>query len=319
MPTLSRPVLSDFARDILSGLSKTGQKEIHSKYFYDDLGSALFEAITFLPEYGLTRADERLLQTYASPLASAAGQVTSVFELGSGSGKKTRYILEALREQYGALIYSPIDVSAAALAVCEKETSDLADVRPVRADWIEGLGNLSQTRSSGPVLLLFLGSSIGNLERSYIPSFLDSVRATLKPGDLFLLGADLVKDVETMLAAYDDPTGVTAAFNLNILGRANRELGADFDLRAFTHEVRWNTKERRIEMHLLSGRNQTVFIAALDKTFDFEAGETIWTESSHKFSEAELLDFAGSAGFAPVHVWVDHEWRFAEALWKVEA
>ncbi len=318
MSAVSKPLLSGFAQDVLSGLSRAGQKQISSQYFYDDLGSALFEAITFLPEYGLTRADERLLQKYASPLALAAGQVTTVFELGSGSGRKTRYILEALRKKYGSLVYSPIDVSAAALENCERETCDLAEVRPVCADWMEGLGKVSSARAGGPVLLLFLGSSIGNLERAYTADFLKSIRAKLKRGDLFLLGADLVKDMETMLTAYDDPTGVTAAFNLNILGRANRELDADFDLRAFAHEVRWNAKERRIEMHLLSGRNQTVLIGALDRSIDFEAGETIWTESSHKFSETELLEFAGSAGFAPVKMWVDREWPFAEALWKVE-
>lgn len=319
MSAVSKPLLSGFAQDVLSGLSRTGQKQISSQYFYDDLGSALFEAITLLPEYGLTRADERLLQKYASPLALAAGQLRTVLELGSGSGRKTRYILEALKKSYGSLIYSPIDVSPAALESCEKETCDLAEVRPVCADWMEGLGKLSNARATRPVLLLFLGSSIGNLERASIPDFLRQVRAKLEPGDLLLLGADLVKDVETMLIAYDDPTGVTAAFNLNILGRVNRELDADFDLRAFSHEARWNAKERRIEMHLLSGRNQTVFIAALDRSFDFEAGETIWTESSHKFSEPELLDFASSAGFAPVRLWVDREWPFAEALWKVEA
>lgn len=319
MSAVSKPLLSGFAQDVLSGLSRTGQKQISSQYFYDDLGSALFEAITLLPEYGLTRADERLLQKYASPLALAAGQLRTVLELGSGSGRKTRYILEALKKSYGSLIYSPIDVSPAALESCEKETCDLAEVRPVCADWMEGLGKLSNARATRPVLLLFLGSSIGNLERASIPDFLRQVRAKLEPGDLLLLGADLVKDVETMLIAYDDPTGVTAAFNLNILGRVNRELDADFDLRAFAHEARWNAKERRIEMHLLSGRNQTVFIAALDRSFDFEAGETIWTESSHKFSEPELLDFASSAGFAPVRLWVDREWPFAEALWKVEA
>ncbi len=318
MSAVSKPALSGLAQDVLSGLSRAGQKQISSQYLYDDLGSALFEAITFLPEYGLTRADERLLQRYASPLACVAGQVTTIFELGSGSGRKTRYILEALKERYGSLLYSPIDVSPAALEDCEKETCDLAEVRPVCADWMEGLGKLSHARPGGPVLLLFLGSSIGNLERACIPDFLKRVRAKLKPNDLLLLGADLIKEVETMLAAYDDPTGVTAAFNLNVLGRINRELDADFDLRAFAHEVRWNAKERRIEMHLLSGRNQTVFIGALDRSFDFEAGETIWTESSHKFSKTELLAFASSAGFAPVEMWVDSEWPFAEALWRVE-
>ncbi len=318
MAAISKPVLSAFARDVLNGLSRAGQKQIPSRYFYDDLGSALFEAITFLPEYGLTRADERLLQRYASPLASAAGEVKSVFELGSGSGRKTRYILQALRAKYGNLVYSPIDVSPAALAACERETSDLADVRPVCADWIAGLSELAEKRASGPALVLFLGSSIGNLQRTCIPEFLQDIRANLEHGDLLLLGADLVKDVEIMLAAYDDPTGVTAAFNLNILGRINRELDGDFDLRAFGHEVRWNTKERRIEMHLLSGRNQAVAIRTLDTSFWFEAGETIWTESAHKFSETELLEVAASTGFTAVQTWVDSDWPFAEALWKVQ-
>jgi L-histidine N-alpha-methyltransferase len=167
------------------------------------------------------------------------------------------------------------------------------------------------------MLLLFLGSSIGNLNRLEIPDFLRELRVRLRPSDYLLLGADLVKDRDTMLAAYDDPTGVTAAFNLNVLGRINRELGADFDLRSFGHEVRWNEAERCIEMHLVSFRNQTVAINGLDTHVSFSAGETIWTESSHKFTEDELDGFAESTGFEPVASWNDREWPFAEALWRV--
>jgi len=318
LTTTANPALSGFAQDIAQGLSRTGAKRIPSQYFYDDLGSALFEAITLLPEYGLTRADERLLERHAPQIASAVGPVGTVCELGSGSGKKTRYVLQALRESYGPLVYQPIDVSAAALSECEKEIGSLADVRPICADWMDGLREASLRQSDRPLLLLFLGSSIGNIERSLIPEFLERISYTLRPGDFFLLGADLVKDVDTMLAAYDDPTGVTAAFNLNLLGRINRELDADFDLRSFAHEARWNSVERRIEMHLLSGRKQTVHIRALDTRVRFEAGETIWTESSHKFTGAEVLDLARTGRFAPTEMWIDREWPFAEALWTVQ-
>jgi uncharacterized SAM-dependent methyltransferase len=168
------------------------------------------------------------------------------------------------------------------------------------------------------LLVLFLGSSIGNLDRGEIPGFLRRIRSLLHAGDTLLLGADLVKDVETMLLAYDDPAGVTAAFNLNLLGRLNRELGAEFDLRSFAHEVRWNTAERRIEMHLLSRQNQKVTIAALEAEIAFRAGETIWTESSHKFTAGELDRFARQSGFTPFEMWIDREWPFAEALWRVD-
>ncbi len=311
-------VLSSFAQDVATGLSRE-QKQISSQYFYDDLGSALFEAITLLPEYGLTRADERLLQAHAGHIAAASGPVETVCELGSGSGKKTRYVLDALRQQNANLIYRPIDVSAAALELCQKEVADLAQTRVVCADWMDGLREISRSRSDAPLLLLFLGSSIGNLERSTIPEFLTRVCANLRPGDLFLIGFDLVKDIETMLTAYDDPIGVTAAFNLNVLSRINRELDADFDLRSFVHEAVWNSEQRRIEMHLLSGREQTVSVGALDTSFRFEPGETIWTESSHKFLESELTDLAHSGGFQPLRVWTDRVWPFAEALWSVRA
>lgn len=317
MTTTVSSVQSVFANDVSLGLSQVHSKWIPSRYFYDDLGSALFEAITLLPEYGLTRADERLLQRHSPAIAAAVGLCATVCELGSGSGKKTRSVLQALGEGGAPLVYSPIDVSAAALAVCERELNDLAQVRPVCADWIEGLQQVSRSRSERPLLLLFLGSSIGNLERNAIPDFLKQLSSTLRSGDYFLLGADLVKDVDVMLSAYDDPMGVTAAFNLNVLARINRELDADFDLRSFAHEVRWDATNRRIEMHLLSGRDQSVFMAALDREFTFSAGETIWTESSHKFLETELVQFAHETGFTPVHTWVDREWPFAESLWRV--
>ena len=317
MPVSAKTQLSQFALDVSEGLSLR-QKKLAPRYFYDDLGAALFEAITLLPEYGLTRADERLISLHADQIVRETGAVGAVAELGSGTGKKTRRILEASFKLYGSTLYWPIDVSAAALASCGRELSSLARVQPICGDWIEGLAAAVRSRCSDrPVLLLFLGSSIGNLDRESMVSFLRQLHSHLQPGDFFLLGADLVKDTKTMLAAYDDPTGVTAAFNLNVLGRVNRELGANFHLRSFAHEVRWNSESRRIEMHLRSGRHQTVCIEALETVFEFCAGETIWTESSHKFTEQELESYAHLSGFSPVHTWVDLQWRFAESLWRV--
>jgi L-histidine Nalpha-methyltransferase len=167
------------------------------------------------------------------------------------------------------------------------------------------------------MLLLFLGSSIGNLERAEIVEFLRRIRSHLMPGDFFLIGADLVKSPEAMLVAYDDPTGVTAAFNLNLLGRINRELDANFDLRSFAHEVRWDGEQKRIEMHLVSCRDQTVYVRAIDSEFAFAAGETIWTESSHKFTRQDLETYARRAGFTTTAIWEDRDWPFAEVLLQV--
>ncbi|MBV9158361.1 MAG: L-histidine N(alpha)-methyltransferase [Acidobacteriaceae bacterium] len=311
------PQLSAFALDVVEGLSCAGQKKISPRYFYDELGSALFDVITLLPEYGLTRADERILQSHAHNIVSEVGPVSIVAELGSGSGKKTKHILQALTRAGNRIIYRPIDVSRAALTACERDLGETSPVEPVCADWIEGLSEIASARTRRePLFLLFLGSSIGNLERKEITEFLRRVREHFQPGDFFLLGADLVKDVNTMVAAYDDSTGVTAAFNLNLLGRINRELDANFDLRSFTHEIRWNDTERRIEMHLRSMRRQRVYIGALDASIGFDAGETIWTESSHKFTPQELDSYAQASGFTVCRTWIDEEWPFAEALWK---
>ncbi len=318
MSASTQPQLSQFAFDVAEGLSLEGQKKLAPRYFYDDLGSSLFEAITLLPEYGLTRADERLLKVHAGEIARAVHNVSTVSELGSGSGKKTAHVIRGLQANGRTVRYRPIDVSSLALSSCQRELGNLCEVRPVCGDWLSGLDGIARERTgSGSMLLLFLGSSIGNLDRRDMPDFFRELRVRLRPNDYLLVGADLVKDQDTMIAAYDDPTGVTAAFNLNVLGRINRELKADFDLRSFGHEVRWNETERRIEMHLVSFRNQEVEIGALDVRVPFTAGETIWTESSHKFTEEEFENFATSSGFTPVASWNDLEWPFLEALWTV--
>jgi L-histidine N-alpha-methyltransferase len=307
----------EFASDVRADLSKP-QKELHSKYLYDELGSALFEAITRLPEYGVTRADERLLRTHAHDIAGLIPEHAAVIELGSGTGRKTRYVLSTLQQPDHALRYFPIDVSHEALARCRRELDDIADVHPLECSYLDGLARAAaHRRPHESLLVLFLGSTIGNFERSYALEFLRDVRAWLKPGDALLIGADLVKDRDRMLLAYDDPTGVTAAFNLNVLGRINRELGADFDLNKFKHEARWNEGERRIEMHLRSRVDQSVFIPEADFRVRFQAGETIWTESSHKFHPQEMFEIATKTGFCVKAQWVDQEWPFVESLWMV--
>ncbi|HLG94900.1 MAG TPA: L-histidine N(alpha)-methyltransferase [Bryobacteraceae bacterium] len=302
-----------FAQDVRAGLIKP-QKELHSKYLYDELGSALFEAITYLPEYGLTRADERLLREHAADIASRAGS-SCVAELGSGTGRKTRFILAALGRRR-PVRYFPIDVSAEALTRCERELSDVAEVHPRLQSYLDGMASVAgECPPDERMLVLFLGSTIGNFERPCSLEFLRDLRSGLNRGDSLLLGADLVKEPLRMLAAYDDPTGVTAAFNLNLLGRVNRELGGDFDLANFRHEARWNERERRIEMHLVSRVRQTVSIRACDLTLPFCAGESIWTESSHKFYPDEMSALAERSGFRVEAQWTDRQWPFVESLW----
>lgn len=307
----------EFASDVRADLSKP-QKELHSRYLYDELGSALFEAITHLPEYGVTRADERLLRKHARDISELITETATVIELGSGTGRKTRYVLNALKRADRVPRYFPIDVSREALSRCLRELADIADVRPLEYSYLDGLARAAaHRRAHERLLVLFLGSTIGNFERMRAIEFLCDLREWLLPGDMLLIGADLVKDPDRMLLAYDDPTGVTAAFNLNLLGRMNRELGADFDLRKFEHEARWNETERRIEMHLRSRVDQTVFITEADLRVRFRGGETIWTESSHKFHRDEMFEMADQSGFRVQAQWVDLEWPFVESLWMV--
>jgi L-histidine Nalpha-methyltransferase len=306
--------VAEFAQNVRAGLSKP-QKELHSKYLYDELGSALFEAITYLPEYELTRADERLLREHAGEISDLLPSPGAVIELGSGTGRKTRPILAALRRR-DPVRYFPIDVSSEALARCERELSDIAQVHPQQQSYLDGMAAVTEERRlDQPLLVLFLGSTIGNFERACALEFLRDLRSALLPRDSLLLGADLIKETARMLDAYDDPTGVTAAFNLNLLGRVNRELDADFELRNFEHQARWNEHEHRIEMHLVSRVNQTASIPGCGLTVQFRTGETIWTESSHKFLPEEMSVLAEASGFRVEAQWVDRQWPFVETLW----
>jgi L-histidine N-alpha-methyltransferase len=318
MSTSTLPVrhVSEFAACVRECLTKPGQRELPSKYLYDEVGSSLFETICVLPEYGLTRADARLLHEHAAAIVDLLPLPVQVAELGSGSGKKTRWILEAL-SRLQKTYYYPIEISSSALAACEKELGqiDLVSVVGYEQTYLEGLRSVTKRREGGEhLLVLFLGSTIGNFDRGAADAFLREVRASLQDGDALLLGTDLEKDTAVQILAYDDPTGVTAAFNMNLLARINRELGANFELSRFRHEARWSTAERRIEMHLRSTQDQIVLIPAAKLEIRFKEGETIWTESSHKYQPAEVVAMAQRTGFQCEGQWIDEEWPFAQNL-----
>src|SRR5882762_5958010 len=230
--TIEARVVTEFARDVRAGLTTQGQKELPSKYLYDTVGSALFEVISALPEYGVTRADERLLRKHSREIVSKLSSPILVAEMGSGSGKKTRWILEALCRRQRTSYY-PIEISATALSMCQRELGDLDAVSIVgfEREYLDGLLEVAARRRPGQSLLvLFLGSTIGNFDRPAAAKFLREMREILNPGDSLLLGTDLEKPIPQLLEAYDDPLGVTAAFNMNLLARINRELDADFVL-----------------------------------------------------------------------------------------
>src|SRR5579862_506136 len=306
----------EFAADVRAGLTRIGQKELPSKYLYDDVGSALFEVISHLPEYGLTRADERLLRRHAREIVDRVAGPVAVAELGSGSGRKTRWLLEAFCRRQRTSYY-PVEISHSALVMCQRELSDIDAISIVgfEREYLDGLLEVAAYRKgSQHLLVLFLGSTIGSFDRQAATNFLSNVRCILQPGDSLLLGTDLEKPSSQLIAAYDDELGVTAAFNLNLLARVNRELGADFDLAQFRHLAKINPEARSVEMHLESVRRQVVSIPGAEIVIEFQQGETIWTESSHKFSAEELFQTAREAGFRCEVQWIDEQWPFAENL-----
>src|ERR1700758_4239780 len=310
----------EFAAEVRDGLTREEQKELPSKYLYDDVGSALFEVISHLPEYGLTRADERLLRRYASDIVDRIPGPVAVAELGSGSGRKTRWLLEAFCRRQRTSYY-PVEISHSALVMCERELSDIDSISIVgfEREYLDGLLEVAAYRKPGQYLfVLFLGSTIGNFDRAAGVKFLSQVRCILKPGDSLLLGTDLEKSHADLIQAYDDELGVTAAFNLNLLARINRELGADFRLADFKHVARVNQSARSVEMRLVSMRPQMVSVPSAEAVVSFGEGETIWTESSHKYALDEVGEMARQAGFRCEVQWVDEQWPFAENLLVAE-
>src|ERR1700733_4906782 len=283
--SVSPAVTAEFSSDVVVGLSQPGQKELPSKYLYDEVGSALFDVICLLPEYGLSRAGMRLLQRDAPEIVSLLPTPVLVAELGSGSGQKTRLLLQALSKRQ-RVNYYPIDISGSALSRCQQE-----------------IGQMDQV-------------SIVGFESAYLEGLQEGaeVRRILSAGDALLLATDLEKPIAQLLLAYDDPAGVTAAFNMNLLARINRELGADFDLPQFEHVARYDECERRVEMHLRSKIWQRVTIQTAGQRFYLREGETIWTESSHKYNPQDVVQMGERTGFRCEQQWFDAEWPFAQNL-----
>ncbi|HVB99204.1 MAG TPA: L-histidine N(alpha)-methyltransferase [Candidatus Dormibacteraeota bacterium] len=310
----------EFAADVRQGLDRKGQKELPSKYLYDAIGSALFEAISLLPEYGVTRADDRLLRVHAAEIVERVPSPLLVAELGSGTGKKTRWLLQALCRRQPTS-YFPIEISRAALVMCRRQLSDIDSISILgfEREYLDGLDEVAKGRRDGQrILVLFLGSTIGNFDRPAGREFLRAVRRIIEPGDFLLLGTDLEKPTRQLLDAYNDRLGITAAFNRNLLARINRELGGNFDIEAFEHVARYEEKERRVEMHLRARRRQTVVIPKAGLRVTIDEDETIWTESSHKYSPEEPSQMAQATGFSCAAQWIDREWPFAENLLLAE-
>jgi dimethylhistidine N-methyltransferase len=312
-------VAAIFAREVREGLSARPRR-IPPRYLYDELGSSLFEAICRLPWYPITRAEKRLLASHAAAIAHVAGRPLTIVELGCGTGEKLEILVHAFGARVPELRVVLIDVSAMALERSARllRTRGVGEVVPCQDTYEAGLARASSAwPSPGTRLVLFLGSNIGNLEPGEAAAFLESIRAALGQGDHLLLGVDLVKPPAVFERAYDDPLGVTAAFNRNLLVRMNRELGADFDLAGFSHQALWNAGERRVEMHLASRCRQAVRIPAAASTFAFEAGDGIWTESSYKYTPEGVGSLAARAGFKPREVWIDEADGFALCLLRV--
>jgi L-histidine Nalpha-methyltransferase len=310
--------VATFAEDVRAGLG-TRPLSLSPKYFYDDLGSALFEAITRLPEYYLTRVERDLLATYGREIAGALPGPLELVELGSGSALKTRILIDAILERQPALTFHPIDISAE--AVTESSLALIGAYERLRviayaSDYFPLLG-AKRLVTHGRVLALFLGSNIGNFEPHEARELLRLLAAARHPGDGLLIGYDLKKDPSILELAYDDPTGVTAAFNKNLLGRMNRELGADFDLSAFRFRACWNEERGAVESFLVSERAQRVAIPAANLTVDFADGEAIHTESSYKFTREEIAALANACGFTEHKTYSDTAGRYALSLFIV--
>jgi dimethylhistidine N-methyltransferase len=310
--------LARFAQDAAAGLTAS-PKRLPCRYFYDRLGSRLFEAVCELPEYYLTRAETAILRAHADEVAGLFPGPTDLIELGSGTAAKTRLLIEAFLRRQGRLRYVPLDISR---TVLEESSRDLLRTYPrlevlaIGGEYYEGLGHLAAIAAPRK-LVLWLGSNIGNLERAEAAHFLAQVRGTLAPGDRLLVGIDLRKDRAVLEAAYDDPCGVTAAFNRNLLVRANRELGGRFDVRSFEHRAVYNEEKGRIEMYLVSTRPQRVRLDRLGLDVLFTVGEAIHTENSYKYSPGEIEALAAAAGLRTERAWLDPDGRFRLNLFSL--
>lgn len=310
---------SDFAADVRRDLA-LNPKQIQSKYLYDALGSCLFEAISRLPWYRITRAEGRLLSRWAPQVVAPLTDPLTLVELGCGSGEKIAMLAEALRSRRRPVSVHLIDISPTALEQSQRTLGRFEHISVMghRATYEEGLRRAAAGRGRGTMFVLFLGSNIGNFDPPASHEFLSEIRRALRPRDALLLGADLVKPERELQSAYDDPLGVTAAFNKNLLVRINRELDGNFDLHGFAHRAVWNRAENRVEMHLVSYREQRVAIPGAGCDVRFEAGEFIWTESSYKYTPEQVLAMGAAAGFRSLEQWIESDARFALTLFLAE-
>jgi L-histidine N-alpha-methyltransferase len=308
-----RAVPEAFAIDVRDGLTAQ-PKRLAARWLYDDLGSALFEAICRLPWYRITSSELQLLRRAAPALARRFGDANALVELGPGSGEKLSEIVGAFDAQGRVPAVHLVDVSAHALELAARTLSRFpgVDVHPHEATFQRGIA--AARRLEGRRLIAFLGSNIGNFDPREARALMNGVAEAVGEGDGFLLGADLVKPVAELLRAYDDPIGVTAAFNRNLLSRINHELDGEFDLSTFRHEARWNERASRIEMHLVSTRAQDVTVGDIDLRVSFAAGESIWTESSYKYDTETLADLGREADLRVLDQWLDAEAHFALTL-----
>lgn len=319
-PPDAEAVTDEFAADVGYYLSLT-PRQLPSRYFYDALGSALFDTICRLPWYRVTRSELALLKRHAPAILGASAAGDRLVELGPGNGEKLATLVANGLPAGVAVELHLVDVSGAALTTAARGLSGFDPVRIVthEATYESGLRQVArEAGGSGRSLVLFLGSNIGNFDPKGALAFLRGLRATLRPGDRLLLGADLRKPEETLLLAYDDPLGVTAAFNLNLLLRLNRELDADIDLAGFRHLAIWNKQESRIEMHLVSTRSQRLRIPKAGVDVTLGEGERIWTESSYKYEPIEITRLLERCGLAVRSQWVDHDAGFALTAAEVE-
>ena len=320
-PTVPNSHREVFVQDVAAGLGKT-PKSLKPKYFYDATGSELFEKITRQPEYYLTRTEAGLLRRCAPALGDIMGEDVSLVELGSGSSAKTSILLESLLESSNELHYLPIDISKTMLTATANRLDARypeLEVTPIASPYEAGLKRAStlvaeDERVPDRMLVLFLGSSIGNMELAESVDFLEGLRAHLEPNDAFLIGFDLQKDVSVLNAAYNDAAGVTERFNFNVLTRINAELGGEFDLERFEHKAFYNEARGRIEMHLVSRVEQAVAVEACARSFAFAAEESIHTESSYKYTRASIEDLAARSRFRVREMFTDESDWFALAL-----
>jgi L-histidine Nalpha-methyltransferase len=307
--------LAQFASDVQYYLTQE-PRQLPSRYLYDALGSALFEAICRLPWYRITRAEERLLARYGADGLRAA-RPSTIVELGSGSGEKLRLLIGAGDAAAHPIDAHLVDVSSSALDASARALQSFNHVRvfPHQSAYEDGLGDALRHRSdTDRALVVFLGSNIGNYDPPGANAFLSAVRRQLRTGDALLLGVDLVKPEEALRLAYDDPLGVTAAFNRNLLVRINRELSGDFDVTQFAHQAVWNAEAARIEMHLVAQSAQQIHVRDADIAFTMSRGDRIWTESSYKYRTEDVVRLVERAGFLPIMQWIDHDDQFALSL-----